>query len=121
MLKMNENLRWLAINAPDWDNNLDRIAKGSVGVDWFSSERFPGRIGFSREELLQARRDLGLVTTEGEEEAFDVVEQKQARYQDTSGEDWIDEAPARSRPKSSGALWGFQSANITGAWARKTN
>ena len=42
MLKMNENLRWLAINAPDWDNNFDRIARGSVGVDWFSSESFPG-------------------------------------------------------------------------------
>ena len=96
---MNENLRWLAINAPDWDNNLDRIARGSVGVDWFSSERFPGRIGFSREELLQARRDLGLVTTEGEEEAFDVVEQKQARYQDTAGEDWIDEAARTFTPE----------------------
>ena len=58
MLKMNENLRWLAINAPDWDNNLDRIARGSVGVDWFSSERFPGRIGFSREELRDARNKI---------------------------------------------------------------
>ena len=55
---MNENLRWLAINAPDWNNNLDRIARGSVGVDWFSSERFPGRIGFSREELQAAREKL---------------------------------------------------------------
>ena len=58
MLKMNENLRWLAINAPDWDNNLDRIARGSVGVDWFSSESFPGRIGFSREELQDARNKI---------------------------------------------------------------
>jgi len=58
MLKMNENLRWLAINAPDWDNNLDRIARGSVGVDWFSSEHFPGRIGFSREELRVAKAEL---------------------------------------------------------------
>ena len=58
MLKMNENLRWLAINAPDWDNNFDRIARGSVGVDWFSSESFPGRIGFSREELRVAKAEL---------------------------------------------------------------
>ena len=58
MLKMNENLRWLAINAPDWNNNLDRIARGSVGVDWFSSENFPGRIGFSREELRVAKAEL---------------------------------------------------------------
>ena len=58
MLKMNENLRWLAINAPDWNDNLDRIARGSVGVDWFSSERFPGRIGFSREELRVAKAEL---------------------------------------------------------------
>ena len=58
MSTMNENLRWLAINAPDWDNNFDRIARGSVGVDWFSSEHFPGRIGFSREELRVAKAEL---------------------------------------------------------------
>ena len=58
MSTMNENLRWLAINAPDWDNNFDRIARGSVGVDWFSSESFPGRIGFSREELQDARNKI---------------------------------------------------------------
>ena len=58
MSTMNENLRWLAINAPDWNDNLDRIARGSVGVDWFSSEHFPGRIGFSREELRVAKAEL---------------------------------------------------------------
>jgi len=151
---MNENLRWLAINAPDWDNNFDRIARGSVGVDWFSSERFPGRIGFSREELRVAKAELSgermdniarngndgehyysditacdphgptnipecTFTTPDEDEAWaeaerrmdaigqngndglhynpeDVAgvhsEAKQARYQDTAGEDWIDEA-----------------------------
>jgi hypothetical protein len=170
MLKMNDNLRWLAINAPDWDNNLDRIARGSVGVDWFSSESFPGRIGFSREELRVAKAELAdermdniarngndgehyysditaydppgptsmpecTFTTPDEEEAWREVEKKinpvwqsphdaggvcvfhgcrysayeqcymcvlageaakeeakQARYQDTAGEDWIDEA-----------------------------
>jgi len=58
MSTMNENLRWLAINAPEWNNNLDRISRGSVGVDWFSSERFPGRIGFNRDELQDARDEL---------------------------------------------------------------
>ena len=170
MSTMNENLRWLAINAPDWDNNFDRIARGSVGVDWFSSESFPGRIGFSREELRVAKAELSgermdniarngndgehyysditaydppgptnipecTFTTPDEEEAWREVEKKinpvwqsphdfggvcvfhgcrysaheqcymcvlageaakeeakQARYQDTAGEDWIDEA-----------------------------
>jgi hypothetical protein len=151
---MNENLRWLAINAPDWDNNFDRIARGSVGVDWFSSERFPGRIGFSREELRVAKAELSgermdniarngndgehyfsditaydppgptsmpgcTFTTPDEDEAWAEAERrmdaigqngndglhynpedvafvraegKQPRYQDTAGEDWIDEA-----------------------------
>ena len=151
---MNENLRWLAINAPDWDNNLDRIARGSVGVDWFSSEHFPGRIGFSREELRVAKAELSgermdniarngndgehyysditaydppgptnipecTFTTPDEDEAWAEAERrmdaigqngndglhynledvafvraegKQPRYQDATGEDWIDEA-----------------------------
>ena len=58
MSSMNSDLRWLAINAPDWNNNLDRIERGPVGVDWFSSESFPGRIGFSREELRVAKAEL---------------------------------------------------------------
>ena len=164
MLKMNENLRWLAINAPDWDNNFDRIARGSVGVDWFSSESFPGRIGFSREELTvakamdaiaqnvawaederrmnamnstynhwqhltdditaydppgptsmpectfttpdedeawaEAERRMDAIAQNGndglhynpEDVAFVRAEGKQPRYQDATGEDWIDEA-----------------------------
>ena len=144
---MNENLRWLAINAPDWNNNLDRIARGSVGVDWFSSERFPGRIGFSREELQDARNKIEMskillggegnlifspenamnitynnwqhltdditaydppgpttnpectFTTPDEDEAWNAMQAKQARYQDTAGEDWIDEAARTFTPE----------------------
>ena len=154
MSTMNENLRWLAINAPDWNDNLDRIARGSVGVDWFSSEHFPGRIGFSREELRVAKAELSgermdniarngndgehyysditaydppgptnipecTFTTPDEDEAWAEAERrmdaigqngndglhynledvafvraegKQPRYQDATGEDWIDEA-----------------------------
>ena len=154
MSTMNENLRWLAINAPDWNDNLDRIARGSVGVDWFSSEHFPGRIGFSREELRVAKAELAdermdniarngndgehyysditaydppgptnipecTFTTPDEDEAWAEAERrmdaigqngndglhynledvafvraegKQPRYQDATGEDWIDEA-----------------------------
>ena len=161
MSTMNENLRWLAINAPDWNDNLDRIARGSVGVDWFSSEHFPGRIGFSREELRVAKAELSgermdniarngndgehyysditaydppgpttmpecTFTTPDEDEAWaeaerrmdaiaqngndglhynpeDVAgvhsEAKQARYQDTAGEDWIDEAARTFTPE----------------------
>jgi len=72
---MNENLRWLAINAPDWDNNFDRIARGSVGVDWFSSESFPGRIGFSREELRVAKAELS-------DERMDAIAQNVAWAED---------------------------------------
>ena len=143
MSTMNENLRWLARYAPDWNNNLDRIARGSVGVDWFSSESFPGRIGFSREELRVAKAELAdermdaiaqnvawaederrmnamnstynhwqhltdditaydppgpttmpecTFTTPDEDEAWNAMQAKQARYQDTTGDDWIDEA-----------------------------
>ena len=158
---MNENLRWLAINAPDWNDNLDRIARGSVGVDWFSSEHFPGRIGFSREELRVAKAELSgermdniarngndgehyysditaydppgptnipecTFTTPDEDEAWAEAERrmdaigqngndglhydpedvafvraegKQARYQDATGEDWIDEAARTFTPE----------------------
>ena len=75
MSEMNENLRWLAINAPDWNNNLDRIARRSVGVDWFSSERFPGRIGFSREELRVAKAELS-------DERMDAIAQNVAWAED---------------------------------------
>ena len=158
---MHADLRWLAINAPDWDNNLDRIARGSVGVDWFSSERFPGRIGFSREELRVAKAELSdermdniarngndgehyysditaydppgpttmlecTFTTPDEDEAWAEAERrmdaigqngndglhynledvafvraegKQPRYQDATGEDWIDEAARTFTPE----------------------
>ena len=115
---MQADLEHLARTVPEWSKSLDRVCKHTIGVEWFSSEHYPGRHGYSEGEWLRARRDLGLVTTEGEDEAFDAigkrsvfdeivegfdalgkgnvksfrVQDKQSRYQDTTGEDWIDEA-----------------------------
>ena len=115
---MPADLEDLARTVLEWNESLDRVCKHTIGVEWFSSEHYPGRHGYSQSEWLQARRDLGLVTTEGEDEAFDAigkrsvfdeivegfdalgkgnvksfrVQDKQSRYQDTTGEDWIDEA-----------------------------
>ena len=115
---MPADLEDLARTVLEWNESLDRVCKHTIGVEWFSSEHYPGRHGYTEDELLQARRDLGLVTTEGEDEAFDAigkrsvfdeivegfdalgkgnvksfrVQDKQSRYQDTTGEDWIDEA-----------------------------
>ena len=151
---MNEELAWLAENVIEWSNDLDRVGICSTGVHWFSSERFPGRIGFSREELRVAKAELSgermdniarngndgehyysditaydppgptnipecTFTTSDEDEAWAEAERrmdaigqngndglhynledvafvraegKQPRYQDATGEDWIDEA-----------------------------
>ena len=115
---MQADLEHLARTVPEWNESLDRLCNHKIGIEWFSSENFPDRHGYSEGEWLQARRELGLVTTEGEDEAFDAigkrsvfdeivegfdalgkgnvksfrVQDKQSRYQDTTGEDWIDEA-----------------------------
>ena len=41
---MNENLRWLAINAPDWNNNLDRIARGQLVLIGLALRAFRGEL-----------------------------------------------------------------------------
>jgi hypothetical protein len=70
---MPADLEDLARTVLEWNESLDRVCKHTIGVEWFSSEHYPGRHGYSEGELLQARRDLGLVTTEGEDEAFDAI------------------------------------------------
>jgi len=70
---MPADLEHLARTVLEWSESLDRVCKHTIGVEWFSSEHYPGRHGYSEGELLQARRDLGLVTTEGEDEAFDAI------------------------------------------------
>jgi hypothetical protein len=70
---MPADLEHLARTVLEWNESLDRVCKHTIGVEWFSSEHYPGRHGYSEGELLQARRDLGLVTTEGEDEAFDAI------------------------------------------------
>ena len=70
---MPADLEHLARTVLEWSESLDRVCRHKIGVEWFSSERFPGRHGYSQSEWLQARRDLGLVTTEGEDEAFDAM------------------------------------------------
>ena len=70
---MPADLEDLARTVLEWNESLDRVCKHTIGVEWFSSEHYPGRHGYSQSEWLQARRDLGLVTTEGEDEAFDAM------------------------------------------------
>jgi hypothetical protein len=89
---MPSDLEHLARTVPEWNGLFDRVGTYKTGVVWFNSDDFPDKHGYTEDQLLQTQRDLGLVSTEGEDEAFDVVEQKQARYQDATGEDWIDEA-----------------------------
>jgi len=67
------DLEHLARTVPEWNESLDRLCNHKIGIEWFSSEHFPDRHGYSEGEWLQARRDLGLVTTEGEDEAFDAM------------------------------------------------
>ena len=96
---MPSDLEHLARTVPEWNGLFDRVGTYKTGVVWFNSDDFPDKHGYTEDQLLQTQRDLGLVSTEGEDEAFDVVEQKQARYQDTAGEDWIDEAARTFTPE----------------------
>ena len=70
---MPADLEHLARTVLEWSESLDRVCKHTIGVEWFSSEHYPGRHGYSEGEWLQARRELGLVTTEGEDEVFDAM------------------------------------------------
>ena len=85
---MPADLEHLARTVLEWSESLDRVCRHKIGVEWFSSERFPGRHGYSQSEWLQARRDLGLVTTEGEDEAFDAIASKTKVFADPSGYRW---------------------------------
>ena len=92
---MPADLEHLARTVPEWSKSLDRVCKHTIGVEWFSSEHYPGRHGYSQSEWLQARRDLGLVTTEGEDEAFDAMAEADMinhppHYQSDNGIECID-------------------------------
>ena len=92
---MPADLEHLARTVLEWSESLDRVCRHKIGVEWFSSERFPGRHGYSQSEWLQARRDLGLVTTEGEDEAFDAMAEADMinhppHYQSDNGIECID-------------------------------
>jgi len=92
---MPADLEHLARTVLEWSESLDRVCKHTIGVEWFSSEHYPGRHGYSQSEWLQARRDLGLVTTEGEDEAFDAMAEADMinhppHYQSDNGIECID-------------------------------
>ena len=89
---MQADLEHLARTVPEWNESLDRLCNHKIGIEWFSSENFPDRHGYSEGEWLQARRELGLVTTEGEDEAFEAMDQKQYSkyFRDVSRLDFID-------------------------------
>ena len=92
---MQADLEHLARTVLEWSESLDRVCKHTIGVEWFSSEHYPGRHGYSEGEWLRARRDLGLVTTEGEDEAFDAMAEADMinhppHYQSDNGIECID-------------------------------
>ena len=92
---MPADLEDLARTVLEWNESLDRVCKHTIGVEWFSSEHYPGRHGYSQSEWLQARRDLGLVRTEGEDEAFDAMAEADMinhppHYQSDNGIECID-------------------------------
>ena len=74
---MPADLEHLARTVPEWREGYDRLCVfDDTGTEFFNSKFFNGKYGYTEGELLQARRDLGLVTTEGEDEAFDAMANK---------------------------------------------
>ena len=95
---MNQDLRWLAENVQEW-------ALGECGfIGVLQAEPVYGveetmSCPFSRSEWQQARTDLGLHPTPEEDEEWERLSQKQPRYQDSKGEDWIDERARTFTPE----------------------
>ena len=95
---MNQELRWLAENVQEWA--LGEC--GFIGVLWAEPVYGVGETmscPFSRSEWQQARIDLGLHPTPEEDEEWERLSQKQPRYQDSKGEDWIDECARTFTPE----------------------
>ena len=95
---MNQELRWLAENVQEW-------ALGECGfIGVLQADPVYGgeetmSCPFSRSEWQQARIDLGLHPTPEEDEEWERLSQKQPRYQDSKGEDWIDECARTFTPE----------------------
>ena len=55
---MHADLIWLVENVTEWHEDLDRVARHSGGIEWFSHSRFPYWKGFTRAEWQAARDEL---------------------------------------------------------------
>ena len=92
---MPSDLEHLARTVPEWNGPFDRVGTYKTGVVWFNSDDFPDKHGYTQAEWLQARRDLGLATTEEEDEAFDAMAEADMinhppHYQSDNGIECID-------------------------------
>lgn len=109
--EMHPDLECLARNVSEWpksesfvwiDEDGEIRFDNSIGHDFYPAQGIKGTgTEFVEGQWLQARKDLGLIMTEAEEElpaeewaggAPEVAPiNKQLRYMDAKGEDWIDE------------------------------
>ena len=92
---MPSDLEHLARTVPEWNGLFDRVGTYKTGVVWFNSDDFPDKHGYTEDQLLQTQRDLGLVSTEGEDEAFDAMAEADMinhppHYQSDNGIECID-------------------------------
>lgn len=104
---MNEDLRWLAENVTEWHRNAedkDSIRRDTHGWS-YTNEAHCNVKSFTREEWQAARDQLedermGIVARNGND-GLHYPEQsgKQSRYQDSNGEDWIDEFARTATPE----------------------
>ena len=85
--EMPEDLFLLATDNTEWRNLQGADAGTKVkwndalsGPEFFSVAYFPDKKGYWHHEILQARRELGLVTTEAEDEAFEAMQPKRSKY-----------------------------------------
>jgi len=83
--EMPEDLKWIAEHVSEWPENylsVDLVINDSVRpygkcCNYFES-RTEGK--YAQPEWLQARRELRLVTTEKEDEAWEAMQPKRSKY-----------------------------------------
>lgn len=75
---MHPDLRWLAENVSEWasQENLSIARKSPIGAEFYDPEHMPYGDGFTKTQWLQARKDLGLIMSDEEEEAMKRLGQK---------------------------------------------
>lgn len=93
---MHPDLRWIAEHVSEWPDNylsVDLVINDSVRPYGKCCNYFESRTEgtYAKPEWLQARKDLGLEPAWAESVPDGVITDKQPRYLDAKGDDWIDE------------------------------